>query len=62
VVKQLYQNLSGKRYRDLVNLKDLEPFVRIQKTSSILTGTPINYSQLAREAGVGSLPYRQRFL
>ena len=40
--------------RDLVNLKDLEPFVRIQKTSSILTGTPINYSQLAREAGIAS--------
>ena len=47
--------------RDLVNLKDLEPFVRIQKTSSILTGTPINYSQLAREAGIASNT-AQRFL
>lgn len=47
--------------RDLVNLKDLEPFVRIQKTSSLLTGTPINYSQLAREAGIASNT-AQRFL
>lgn len=47
--------------RDLVNLKDLEPFVRIQKTSSLLTGTQVNYSQLAREAGIA--PYTaQRFL
>ena len=38
--------------RDLVNLKDLEPFVRIQKTTSLLTGTSVNYSQLARESGI----------
>ena len=47
--------------RDLVNLKDLEPFVRIQKTSSILTGTSVNFSQLAREAGISSNT-SQRFL
>lgn len=47
--------------RDLVNLKDLEPFIRIQKTCSILTGTLINYSQLARETGVSANTAR-RFL
>lgn len=47
--------------RDLVNLKDLEPFVRIQKTTSLLTGTIVNYSQLAREAGI-SANTAQRFL
>lgn len=47
--------------RDLVNLKELEPFVRIQKTTSILTGSQVNFSQLAREAGIASNT-AQRFL
>jgi len=47
--------------RDLVNLKDLEPFVRIQKMSSLLTGTTVNFSQLAREASTSSNT-AQRFL
>jgi len=40
--------------RDLVQLRDLEPFIRLQKTCASLTGCLINYSQLAREAGVSA--------
>ena len=38
--------------RDLASFRYLEPFVKIQKMSSLLTGELINYSDLAREAGV----------
>ncbi len=38
--------------RDLASFRYLEPFVKIQKISSLLTGELINYSDLAREAGV----------
>lgn len=38
--------------RDLANFRFLEPFVKIQKMTSLLTGELINYSDLAREAGV----------
>lgn len=38
--------------RDLANFRFLEPFVKIQKMTSLLTGELINFSDLAREAGV----------
>lgn len=38
--------------RDLANFRYLEPFVKIQKMTSLLTGELLNYSDLAREAGV----------
>lgn len=38
--------------RDLANFKYLEPFIKIQKMTSLLTGELLNYSDLAREAGV----------
>jgi predicted AAA+ superfamily ATPase len=38
--------------RDLANFRLLEPFVKIQKMTSLLTGELINFSDLAREAGV----------
>lgn len=38
--------------RDLANFRLLEPFVKVQKLTSLLTGELINYSDLAREAGV----------
>lgn len=38
--------------RDLANFRYLEPFVKVQKMTSLLTGELINYSDLAREAGV----------
>ena len=47
--------------RDLVELRSLEPFVRIQKITALLTGQLINYSQLGKEAGVTSKT-AQRFL
>jgi predicted AAA+ superfamily ATPase len=47
--------------RDLADFRNLEPFIRIQKTSALLTGQLINYSALAREAGVLSNT-AQRFI
>jgi len=38
--------------RDLANFRVLEPFVKIQRMTSLLTGELINFSDLAREAGV----------
>ncbi len=38
--------------RDLANLRDLEPFVRAQKTLAALTGRLLNTSGLARQAGI----------
>ncbi len=47
--------------RDLVEIKNLEPFIKIQKTTSMLTGCILNFSQLAKEANVSSNT-AQRFL
>ena len=47
--------------RDLANFRYLEPFVRVQKMTSLLTGELINYSGLAREAGVTAAT-AQRFV
>ena len=47
--------------RDLVELRSLEPFIRIQKISALLTAQLINYSELGKEAGVTSKT-AQRFL
>lgn len=47
--------------RDLANFRYLEPFVRVQKMTSLLTGELINYSDLAREAGVTAAT-AQRFI
>jgi len=47
--------------RDLANFRFLEPFVRVQKMTSLLTGELINYSDLAREAGITAAT-AQRFI
>jgi len=47
--------------RDLANFRFLEPFIKIQKMTSLLTGELINFSDLAREAGVTSYT-AQKFL
>ncbi|HPM19586.1 MAG TPA: AAA family ATPase, partial [Bacteroidales bacterium] len=47
--------------RDLANFRYLEPFVKVQKMTSLLTGQLINYSDLAREAGVTAAT-AQRFV
>jgi len=47
--------------RELSDFKNLEPFIRIQQTSSLLTGQQVNYSQLAKECGVTGNT-AQRFL
>jgi len=40
--------------RDLAEMKNLEPFVKIQKMSALLTGQLVNFSTLANEADVSS--------
>jgi uncharacterized protein len=47
--------------RDLANLRDLEPFVRAQKSLAALTGQLLNLSDLARQAGI-SVPTAKRFV
>jgi len=37
---------------DLANLRDLEPFVRAQKTLSSMTGNLLNFASLANQAGI----------
>lgn len=47
--------------RDLAEFRNLEPFVRIQQMTAILTGQQCQYAQLGREAGVQAST-AQRFL
>lgn len=47
--------------RDLAQLRSLEPFVKIQKVTALLTAQVTNFSMLAKEAGVSSKT-AQRFL
>ena len=47
--------------RDLVLLRSLEPFVKIQKITALLTAQLVNFSSLAKETAV-SVKTAQRFL
>lgn len=47
--------------RDLAEFKNLEPFVKFQRMTSLLTGHLVNYAELAKESGV-SPKTAQRFL
>ncbi|KKL76925.1 hypothetical protein LCGC14_2040000, partial [marine sediment metagenome] len=47
--------------RDLAEIRNLEPFVKIQQMSALLTGQTINFNKLASEAGV-TIPTAQRFI
>lgn len=47
--------------RDLSNLRELEPFIRAQKSLAGLTGQIVNITQLARYSGV-SAPTAKRFI
>jgi uncharacterized protein len=47
--------------RDLADFKSLDPFIKIQKVCALLTGQLVNYSALAKEAGVQGKT-AQRFL
>lgn len=40
--------------RDLADFRHLDPFVKLQQTTALLTGTCLNYSQLAREVGINA--------
>jgi predicted AAA+ superfamily ATPase len=47
--------------RDLADFRSLEPFVKVQKMTSLITGNLVNYSTLARSAGC-SIPTIRRFI
>jgi len=47
--------------RDLVNFRDLDPFVKLQRYLAYTTGSLVNYSSMAKETGV-SVPTVQRFV
>jgi predicted AAA+ superfamily ATPase len=47
--------------RDLAVFKNLEPFIRVQQMSALLTGQTINFSYMARQASIHSLT-AQRFM
>lgn len=47
--------------RDLAEIKSLEPFIVVQRMTSLLTGQLVNFSRLANEADVSSKT-AQRFL
>lgn len=47
--------------RDLADFKSLDPFIKIQRITSLLTGELINYSQLGKEASI-SANTAQKFL
>ncbi len=40
--------------RDISEIKDLEPFMKVQRISSLLTGQMVNFSKLGNEADVDS--------
>jgi len=40
--------------RDLVALKDLEPFIRLQRYVSLQTGSILNYFGIAQQIGVST--------
>jgi uncharacterized protein len=47
--------------RDLADFRSLEPFVKVQRMTSLMTGQLLNYSSLAKEAGV-TVKTVQRFI
>lgn len=47
--------------RDLADFKSLDPFIKIQRITSLLTGNLVNFSMLGKEAGVSANTAR-RFL
>jgi len=47
--------------RDLADFKSLQPFVKVQQITSLLTAQQLNYTSLAKEAGISSNT-AQRFI
>lgn len=47
--------------RDLADFRNLDPFIKIQKMSALLTGQQMNNSELAKEAGI-TTKTAQKFL
>ena len=51
-LRNYVQTYLQRDVRDLASFRDLEPFVRAQQIAAGLTGQTINYSDLARAAGI----------
>lgn len=38
--------------RDLADFRSLEPFIKVQRMTALMTGTLLNYAELAKDAGI----------
>ncbi|MBU1719030.1 MAG: AAA family ATPase [Bacteroidetes bacterium] len=53
-LRNYIQTYLERDVRDLADFRNLEPFIQIQRTTALLTGNVLNFSLLAREAGVSA--------
>ncbi len=53
-LRNYIQTYLERDIRDLADFRSLEPFVKLQKITALLTGQLMNYSLLGKEAGVSS--------
>jgi predicted AAA+ superfamily ATPase len=60
-LKMYVRTFLERDIRDLVNFRDLEPFVKLQRYLANTTGSLVNYSSIAKETGV-SVPTVQRYV
>ncbi|MBI2502596.1 MAG: ATP-binding protein [Candidatus Latescibacteria bacterium] len=58
-LRDYIQTYLQRDVRDLANLRELEPFVRAQKTLAGLTGQLLNTAELARAAGIAHATARR---
>ena len=60
-LKMYVRTFLERDIRDLVNFRDLEPFIKLQRFLANTTGSLVNYSSIAKETGV-SVPTVQRYV
>ena len=60
-LKMYVRTFLERDIRDLVNFRDLEPFMKLQRYMANMTGSLANYSSIAKETGV-SVPTVQRYI
>ena len=60
-LKMYVRTFLERDIRDLVTLRDLEPFMKLQRYMANMTGSLANFSSIAKETGV-SIPTVQRYI
>ena len=60
-LKMYVRTFLERDIRDLLNFRDLEPFVKLQRYMANTTGSLVNYSSISKETGV-SVPTVQRYV